>query len=121
MGGIINKKLKGSTLIEVLIAMVIIMIIFAIAMQVFSNVLNTGVSFKKIQVQNQLQLLAQEVKEKGYLEQNDRQLDSVNYQLTTTLSEVEGVSKLEIRATQQGKNLGNLKCLFQLKEKREEN
>lgn len=120
MAKLINKKLAASTLIEVLIAMVIIMVIFSIAIQVFSNVLNTGVSYKKLQVQNQLQLLSEQVRQKGYVEEESLKIDSVNYQLSTEPSDVAGITKLEIKAKLNGTNLGSIKCLFKEQAKREE-
>lgn len=120
MAKLINKKLAASTLIEVLIAMVIIMVVFAIAIQVFSNVLNTGVSYKKLQVQNQLQLLSEQVRQKGYVEEESLKIDSVNYQLSTEPSDVAGIAKLEIKAKLNGTNLGSIKCLFKEQAKREE-
>ena len=121
MAGIIQKKLKASTLIEVLIAMVIIVVIFTVAMQVFSNVLNTGISFKKLEVQNQMEQLAQEIKQQGYLKENDLLLDSVSYQFKLTDTEMAGISYLEIKAAIRNKNVGVYKCLLQRKESDEEN
>lgn len=121
MAKLINKKLEGSTLIEVLIAMVIIMIVFAIALKVFGNVMSTGVSFKKIQAQNQLHQLSEQVKRNGYIEESAIKIDSVNYQLLAAPSEIAGISKLEIKASQNGANLGSIKCLFKEKIKHEEN
>lgn len=120
MAKLINKKLEASTLIEVLIAMVIIMVVFGIAIQVFSNILHTGVSYKKLQVQNQLQLLSEQVKQKGYLAEETVKIDSVNYQLSTEPSEVAGIAKLEIKANLNGTNLGGIKCLYKEQIKHED-
>ncbi len=120
MAKLIHKKLKASTLIEVLIAMVIIMVVFAIAMQVFGNVLRTGVSYKKLQAQSQMQLLSEEVKKNGYLEEAEVTIDSINYQLSIAPSEVAGVAKLEIKAKLNGTGLGNVKCLFKEQVKHED-
>ncbi|WP_410221209.1 PilW family protein [Pedobacter sp.] len=121
MAGMIHKKLKGSTLIEVLIAMVIIVVIFTVAMQVFSNVLNSGISFKKLQVQNQMEQLAYEIKQQGYLKQNELLLDSINYQFKFTDTETPGISYLEIKAAIRNKNVGVYKCLLKRKEPDEKN
>ncbi|MCJ0743684.1 type II secretion system protein [Pedobacter montanisoli] len=121
MAGIMHKKLKASTLIEVLIAMVIIVVIFTVAMRVFSNVLNTGISFKKIQVQNQLEQLAQEVKQQGYLKENELLLDSISYRFRLTDTETPGIAYLEIKAAIRNKNVGIYKCLLQRKEPDEKN
>ncbi|MEE1945908.1 type II secretion system protein [Pedobacter sp. KR3-3] len=120
MAKLINKKLEASTLIEVLIAMVIIMVVFAIAMQVFGNVLRTGVSYKKLQAQNQMQLLSEQVKKNGYVEEAEVKIDSISYQLSIAPAEVAGIAKLEIKASLNGANLGNIKCLFKEQVKHED-
>lgn len=115
MAQLIKKKIEGSTVIEVIIAMVIIMVVLVIAMKVFANVLNTGVSFRNIQVQNQLNVLSKKVEELGYIENNLVQIDSVNYELIEKESELKNMASLEIKATQQGKLIGTVKTLFKIK------
>lgn len=121
MDGLIKKKLTASTLIETLIAMVIIMIVFAIAMRVFNNLMRSGVSLKKIQVQNQLNLLSKNVQRDGYLTTEHLQLDGIDYDFVTDTSAIIGISKLKITAHQEGKQLGLIKCLFKAKEMEIEN
>jgi Tfp pilus assembly protein PilE len=115
MAQLIKKKIAGSTVIDVIIAMVIIMVVFVIAMKVFANVLNTGVSFRNIQVQQQLNVLSKKVEELGHVENNLLQIDSVNYELIEKRTEAQQVSSLEIKATQQGKLIGTVKTLFKVK------
>jgi type II secretory pathway pseudopilin PulG len=50
-----QKKLKASTIIEVLIAMILIIVVFGIAMMIFTNVVNSGLSVKKIRAEALLQ------------------------------------------------------------------
>lgn len=121
MVGMIKKKISGSTLIEVLIAMVIIMIVFGIAMRIFGNVLSSGVSFKKIKAQNQLNLLLKEVQQRGYVQQTDLLIDSINYHLSIDTSKVLGLNKLIIKASEQGAYLGEVKFMYQVKEVNDEN
>ena len=120
MAKLANKKIQASTLIEVLIAMVIIMVVFAIAMKLFSNVMSSGVSYRKVQVQNQLQILSEEVKQKGYVPQATLKVDSVDYQFETKASDVAGIAQLEIKASMNKRELGSIKCLFKEGEKHEE-
>jgi type II secretory pathway pseudopilin PulG len=120
MAKLIKKKIEGATVIEVIIAMVIIMVVFVIAMKVFANVLNTGVSFRDIQVQNQLNVLSKKVEEQGYVENSLVQIDGVNYELIEKGSELKNISTLEIKATQQGKLIGKVKTLFRTKEHAED-
>jgi type II secretory pathway pseudopilin PulG len=112
MAKLIHKKLPSASLIEVIIAMIIIMIVFAIAMRVFTNVMNTGVSFTKIQVQNQLNLLSKKVQQEGYLADEHLQIDSVDYFFEADSSSTPGLAKLSIKASQQKRVLGEIKCLF---------
>ncbi len=112
---LIRKKLEGSTLIEVLIAMVIIVVIFTIAMQVFSNVMQTGVSFRNIKVQNQMMAIAQEVKETGIVPQETLMIDSISYELKVADEGSAGLPELEISATQAGQKLGEFRCLIKQK------
>ena len=109
---LIRKKLKGSTLIEVLIAMVIITVVFTIAMQVFFNVMNSGVSLRKIAVQNQMRAFSQEIKEKGFVLGETRMVDSVRYELKTLAMPSPSLMQLAIVATQQGKNIGEFRCFY---------
>ncbi|MDB5122340.1 MAG: hypothetical protein JWP94_469 [Mucilaginibacter sp.] len=47
----IAAKLNGSTILEVVVAMVIIVIVFGIAMMIFNNVVRMSLSAKKIRAQ----------------------------------------------------------------------
>jgi len=106
------KKVSGNTIIEVLVAMVIIMVVFAIAIRVFANVMGSGLSLVKVRAQQQLDLLAKQVQEQGYLEQNEARIDSLDYYFTADTSSLAGYSKLFIQARQNGKLLGEIKCYF---------
>lgn len=46
-----QPKLKGSTILEVVISMVVIMVVFGIAMMIFANVMRTSLSAKKIRAE----------------------------------------------------------------------
>ena len=46
---------KASTIMEVLIAMILMIVVFGIAMMIFTNVLNSSLSVKKIRAQAILQ------------------------------------------------------------------
>jgi Tfp pilus assembly protein PilE len=51
---IVVNKLQASTILEVVIAMVIIMVVFGIAMMIFSNVMLESLSVKKIHAEAML-------------------------------------------------------------------
>lgn len=106
------KKIEASTLVEVLIAMVVIMAVFSVAIGVFSNVLSGGISLKKIQVQAQMEVLIKQFREEGLKEDRMLKIDSVDYELICSESDIQGMSRLEIRASERGRSLGSLKCLL---------
>jgi Tfp pilus assembly protein PilE len=47
----INTKVKASTILEVLISMVIIVVVFGIAMMIYANVTQSSLSVKKIKAE----------------------------------------------------------------------
>jgi type II secretory pathway pseudopilin PulG len=51
----LNSKLPASSILEVVIAMVLIVIVFGIAMTIFANVLRTTLSVKQLRAQAILQ------------------------------------------------------------------
>lgn len=116
-----NVKVAGSTLIEMLIAMVIIMVVFSIAMALFGNVLQSGVSQKKIQARNQLNLLKNEITKNGYSTVEQMTIDSVDYTISTVDIENTGLSKLEISAKQGQVSLGEIRSVFHTKNRDEKN
>ena len=54
-GSKLNNRVGASTIMEVVIAMIIIVVVFGIAMMIFSNVLRLSLSAKKLQAQALLQ------------------------------------------------------------------
>jgi len=112
MGRGVLKKLDGSTLIEVLIAMVIIMVVFSIALGIFNNVLNGSVSFKKVQVQQQLEILRKQMLENGKIEETHLLLDSVDYEMVIGKPGDFGTVPLEIKANYRGIAFGSIKFLI---------
>lgn len=110
------KKVVAATVIEVLVAMVIIMTVFTIAMRIFANVISSGVSFKKIQAQQQLQLLAKETQEQGFIGNASFLKESITYQYESDTSALVGYDKLRIKAYQGDKLLGSINCYYQTKE-----
>jgi Tfp pilus assembly protein PilV len=51
----IGAKVQASTILEVVIAMVLIIVVFGIAMMIYTNVLSSSLSVKKIKAQAVLQ------------------------------------------------------------------
>lgn len=112
MAQLINKKVQASSLIEVLIAMVIILIVFAIAMRIFGNVMQTGVSFRTISVDSQLDVFEKEIEERGYLEKEVVDLDSISYHFEMKQEGSSSIKQIKITAMQHGRVLGNRKLLI---------
>ncbi|MDF2432860.1 MAG: hypothetical protein JWP44_2491 [Mucilaginibacter sp.] len=54
-GGKLIVKIKASTILEVIVSMVIIVIVFGIAMMIYTNVLRLSLSAKKLRAQDLLQ------------------------------------------------------------------
>jgi Tfp pilus assembly protein PilE len=54
-GSKLNGQVKASTILEVIVSMVIIVIVFGIAMMIYTNVLRLSLSAKKIKAQALLQ------------------------------------------------------------------
>lgn len=54
-GSKLKHRVNGSTIIEVVVSMVIIVLVFGIAMMIFTNVIRYSVSAKKIRAQAVLQ------------------------------------------------------------------
>jgi type II secretory pathway pseudopilin PulG len=121
MGKLNGKKLEGSTLIEVLIAMVIIMVVFSIAMGLFSNVLSSGVSMRKVQINQQLESLRLQVIENGKIEQEHLVIDSVDYELIKTEQASSETDLLEIKANDHGTPAGNIRFLLKKNNENKEN
>jgi Tfp pilus assembly protein PilV len=48
---VIKSKLQASSIIEVLISMVVIMVVFGIAMMIYANVIQSSLSVKKLRAQ----------------------------------------------------------------------
>ena len=54
-GSKLNTRVKASTILEVVISMVIIVVVFGIAMMIYTNVLRLSLSAKKMKAQALLQ------------------------------------------------------------------
>ncbi|MFD2581603.1 hypothetical protein ACFSR6_03815 [Pedobacter vanadiisoli] len=116
-----GKQLEASTLIEVLIAMVIIMVVFSIAMGLFSNVLSGGVSMRKVQIGQQMESLRRQVMESGSIEQEHLRVDSVDYQISIVKPVAPAMQLLEIRANDHGTPAGNIRFLLKMNDESKEN
>lgn len=108
-------------MIEVLVAMVIIMVVFAVAIRIFLNVMDSSISFKKIQVQQELAILAKQIQINGFIDQEIFQKDSINYVFKSDTTALTNYYKLTIQAYQQDRLLAKTNCYYLLKERADEN
>ena len=115
----VKVKVQASTLIEVLIAMVIIMIVFTIGIRIFTNVLYSSPASKKILVQQQLDVFSKDVQRNGLAEWPEMMIDSVRYQFKIDSNSVNGLKHLEIIASEYGQHLGSIEVLYKGKKHEE--
>jgi len=77
-----STKLRASTIVEVLIAMVIIVVVFGIAMMIYANVMRSSLSVKKIKAEAVLKEYLQNAeKSNGNITQSFS-VDSLNIEQT---------------------------------------
>lgn len=80
MAKIATAKVSGSTLIEVVIATVIIMAVFTVAMGIFIKVTQSGYSTSRTSAREQMQyMIDQSIRDRNY-EDETRELDSIDYE-----------------------------------------
>ena len=110
MAEIKKGMLKASTLLEVIVAMVIILVIFTLAIGISSNVLSASPSIKKQQAQAMADgLIASSISEENW---NDEQMTKDDVVLEKTVLPYGSYSDLvviTVTATQQGKQLSQLR------------
>lgn len=114
MATLIKRKVRSSTLIEVLIAMVIIMVIFSAAMVVFGNIAQSTPNIKKFQAQRQMERLIDGVARDGYLQEKQLKIDSIEYRFVLHTQQSGPLSTIEVKAYQSGRYLGELRQLIKL-------
>lgn len=105
-------KVQASTLIEVLIAMVIIMIVFTLGIRIFNNVLYSSPASGKVRVQQQLDVFSKQIQQRGYPEQPEVIVDSILYKFTVDSNSVNGLKHVEITASHHDKHLGRIDVLY---------
>lgn len=82
MAKIISTKVSGSTLIEVVIATVIILAVFTFAMGIFTKVTQSGYSVSRTSARQQMQCIVdQSIRDRDY-EDEILEADSIAYEKT---------------------------------------
>lgn len=101
------NSVKASTLLEVIVAMVIILIVFAVAINIFTKVVSTSPSVK----QQQIRCLSAAIIEQSLYEHNwtdeSVEIDSIVFQKTVVPYRNDSqVLEIVVIASERGKELG---------------
>ena len=107
----LNKKISASTLVEVLVAMLIIMIVFAIASKIYLNSFLQVPSYTKLRVEQELENQLQQIQTGEMIPMEDVIIDGVIYQSLISDSQFEGLKVIEIKALQEEKVVSKIKGL----------
>ena len=94
-----TKKIKGSTLIEVLVAMIIVMVTFGIAMAIFINVSSSDRHVQKLKAQLLLSEVAIRTKAENSFIDATIELENITLNKTiTSYREIPGLNILLLEA-----------------------
>ncbi|MXV15763.1 type II secretion system protein [Hufsiella ginkgonis] len=117
MGAVAGKKIAAATLVEVLVAMVIIMVVFSLAIGIFTRVTGSGPSAGSQQANRQMRrliALCREIPQPGDL---DTVADSIRYnRVVAPYRNSRDVLLVTVTATQRGRVLGVSKALINIHE-----
>ncbi len=99
MVGIADKKLKASSLLETIVALMVIMIVFGIAMTIYVNVMKNSSSLSEVKASLRLDVLAKESKEKKAFFDEDFEEENIDFEKRVTkYQNKEGLLLLELEA-----------------------
>ena len=107
----LNKKLNASTLVEVLVAMLIIMVVFAIASKIYLNSFLQAPSYTKLMVSQQLKHQLQQLQNGEINPEEEVSVDGIIYHTQISKTKIEGIDLVEIRATQEKMLIAKIKGL----------
>ena len=107
---LLKRKVQAATLLEVLVSMVIIMIVFVLAMGMYTRVTGAGFSLSQLRSQKEMeQIIRESIRNKDW-ENQSLMKDSIAYQKTASAyAGYEDLVLIEVKAEQNGKLLGTLK------------
>lgn len=99
--------IKASTLVEVIVAMVVIMVVFVLALGIYTGVLRSSPSFR----QQEMRVKTENVLEQSVMERNweDEVLVSDSIELQKTVAPYEQDTSLlliTVKAVERGKEIG---------------
>lgn len=82
---ILKIKARASSFVEVLIAMVVILVVFAIAMMIYSNVLRLSLSIKKLKAQAILHDIILQDEKSGGVSARNVLVDEYNVEVKSSI------------------------------------
>lgn len=102
-----SSQVKASTLLEVIIAMVIILIVFSLAIGIYNNVLSATTPVKQLQVRAITeQMIRQSIDERNWNDE-ERVQDSISLKKTVLPYEkYPDLLLMTVTASEQGKQIG---------------
>jgi len=107
-----KHKVKASSLVEVLVALVIIMAVFVIAMGIYTRVTQSGISLSKMKAQKEMSRIIQESIQNGDFEGQSIERDNIVYEKSVTAyAGFSDIILIEVKADQNGRLLGHLRRL----------
>jgi type II secretory pathway pseudopilin PulG len=110
MAGLMNKKVQASSLLEVLVSMVIIMIVFTLAIGVYSKVTNSGISINDKQIQQQMQSIISASGENKEWDNESFEINNINFSKTVSnYNNYTDLYLIEVEAKKNGKVVGELR------------
>jgi type II secretory pathway pseudopilin PulG len=78
---ILSKKARASSVLEVIISMVIILMVFGIAMMIFTNVTRTSLSAKKLRAAAQIRKIMLQTEQLAQPDDQSFQIDDFNIEV----------------------------------------
>lgn len=104
--------MAASTLLEVIIAMIIIVVVFTIAMKVFINVAQSGISTTKIKVESRIREIVLGIKARGVVDQESFSEEGIFYSIKVNTTNNNKLSVVEVSALQYDKKIASFRGLI---------
>lgn len=112
----LRGKLSASTLLEVIVAMVVILIVFVLATGIYANVIRTSPSVKDQRVQSQATGLIQQSIVDDNWNNEEVVIDSVFYQKTVVqYQNIADLRLMQVVAVEQGKEIGTVRRIIKMR------
>ncbi|MNV84118.1 hypothetical protein D3C71_1779740 [compost metagenome] len=107
-----KSKVRASTLLEVIVAMVIILIVFVMATGIFTNVIGSAPSVRQLQIRSIGSAIIQESLYQRNWNNETIQVDSIIFQKTVApYQDSPNLLQINVVALERGKELGKLSHL----------